>query len=107
MPRTTIGTEPVQVAWRNTKRFSLLAEFIPSSLIAGNTGIIYGKFGSAPKADAASNTWDFILNPGASNGANTSETQKQASEVRDLWLISDTEGQIMNVVEHNVEDVVV
>ncbi len=103
MPRLTIGTSPIQVAWYNPKRFSLLAEFLPSSIVAGNTGLIFGKFGSAPKADINSNTWDFVLNPGSSNGSNMNEDMLEAPEKGDLWLISDTAGQIVNLVERNVE----
>lgn len=104
MPRLTIGTTPIQVAWRNDKRLSLSAQFVPASIIAGNTGLVFGKWGSAPKADTASNTWDFVLNPGASDGTNTDESQAQAPEKRDLWLVSDTAGQIMNLVEKNIHE---
>jgi len=104
MPRVTIGTEPVQVARYNTKRRVLAVQFIPSSIIVGNTGLIFGKFGSAPKADTASNTWDFLLNPGAADGSNIGETALEAPMKEDLWLISDTAGQIVNVDERNIQE---
>lgn len=104
MPRLTIGTTPIQVAWRNPKRFSLAVQFLPSSIIAGNTGLIFGKFGAAPVANVESNTWDFVLNPGAADGTNIDEALAKAPEERDLWLISDTAAQIINVVEKNLPE---
>jgi len=101
MPRLTIGTEPIQVAWLNNKRFSLSVQHLPSSIYAGNTGLIFGKFGSAPKADTASNTWDFVLTSGSADGTNINENLPEAPDKRDLWLISDTAAQIVNVIEKN------
>ena len=104
MPRVTIGTEPVQVARYNPKRRVLAVQFIPSSIIAGNTGLIFGKFGSAPKADTASNTWDFLLNAGAADGTNIGETATEAPLKDDLWLISDTAAQIVNIDDRNMQE---
>ncbi len=104
MARRTIGTVPVQVAVRNLKRLSLSAQFLPSSIIAGNTGLIFGKFGTPPVASSESNTWDFLLNAGATDGTNVDENQKRAPNTEDLWLISDTAGQIVNVVERDVPE---
>ena len=74
-------------------------QLIPSSIVAGNTGLVYGKWGSAPVADPNSNTWDFVLNAGAVDGANLYETRDVAKQQQDLWLISDTANQQVNVVE--------
>lgn len=83
-------------------RFSLVVEFIASSIIAGNTGKIYGKFGGPPVASDNSNTWDFLLNAGSVDGTNINESQTVAPDKRDLWLVSDTATQIINIVERNV-----
>ena len=72
---------------------------IPSSIVAGNTGLIFGKFGSAPKADINSNTWDFVLNSGATDGSNLYETTDKAYNEQELWLVSDTASQLVNVSE--------
>lgn len=104
MARRLIGITPVQVALRNTRRHMLSAQYIPSSILPGNTGLVFGKFGSAPVASETSNTWDFILNPGAADGVNLFETKDRAFIEQDLWLISDTPGQIVNVVENILPD---
>ena len=97
-----IGTSPIQVARHNDKRRMLSVEFLPASIVAGNTGLVYGKFGSAPVASATSNTWDFLLNPGASNGTNQNEDMPEAPLKQDLWLVSDTAGQVVQVIERNL-----
>lgn len=94
-----IGTTPKQVAYLNPKRFQISVQHIPSSIVAGNTGLIFGKFGSAPVANINSNTWDFVLNPGASDGSNLYESSNKAHIDKDLWLISDTADQQVNVTE--------
>jgi len=99
MSRLTIGTEPVQAARPNPIRLSLAVQFLPTGVIAGNTGLIYGKFGSAPKADPLSNTWDFVLNAGATDGTNLDESLTKAPITEDLWLVSDTANQIVSLVE--------
>lgn len=104
MSRLIIGTEPVQVARYNPIRRVLAVQYFPSSIIAGNIGLIFGKFGSAPKADATSNTWDFMLNPGAADGTNIGETALEAPMKEDLWLVSDTADQIVNVDERNIQE---
>ena len=99
MSKRIIGTEPVQVSLRNERRHSVSAQLIPSSIIAGNTGLVYGKFGSAPAANINSNSWDFVLNAGAADGANLYETTDKAYNVQELWLIADTAGQVVNIIE--------
>jgi hypothetical protein len=103
MSVVTIGLNPRQVSFQNLKRRSLTIQHLPTSLVAGNTGNIFGKWGSAPKADLNSNTWDFVLNPGATDGVNLDESQAKASRTEDLWLISDTASQQVNVIEHNTD----
>lgn len=72
---------------------------LPNSIAAGNTGLIYGKFGSAPVASATSNSWDFVLNSGAADGSNFYDASDKAYNQQDLWLVSDTAAQEVNVVE--------
>lgn len=101
MARRQIGTTPVQVALRNTQRATLSVEYLPSSIQAGNVGLVYGKFGSAPVASLTSNSWDFVLNPGAQGGVNVFQSRDEALIQQDLWIISDTAAQEVNVVEIN------
>lgn len=104
MARLSIGTNPVQAARPNINRLSLSVQYLPAGIIAGNIGLIYGKFGSAPKADPLSNTWDFILNPGATEGTNLDESLAKAPLTEDLWLISDTADQIVSLTERYVPE---
>jgi len=107
MANRIIGLDHEQVAPRNPNRHSISVQLIPSSIVAGNTGLIFGKFGSAPVANINSNANDFVLNAGAADGANLYETTDKAYDTQELWLISDTAGQIVNVVERSVPKTVV
>lgn len=102
MARIVIGTEAIQVAWQNPKRRMLSVEYLPVGIEAANLGLIYGKFGSPPVAAAASNTWDFVMVPGAATGTNFDENLAEAPIKKDLWLISDTAAQIVSVTERNI-----
>lgn len=102
MAQRKIGTDPVQVALRNVDRHSISVQLIPSSIVAANTGLVYGKFGSAPAADPNSNSWDFVLNAGAADGANLYETTERSYQTQELWLVADTAGQLVNIVEESV-----
>lgn len=101
MARRTQGISPLQVATRNTERAVLTAEMLPTSIAAGNTGLIFGKFGSAPVASLTSNSWDFVLNSGSTGGVNVFQSRDKALITQDLWLVSDTAAQEVNVVEFN------
>lgn len=104
MARLSIGVTPKQVAFKNANRLSLSVQMIPTGIIAGNTGLIFGKWGSAPKADIASNTWDFVLNGGATEGTNLDESLKEAPIKDDLWLTADTADQIVSLVERHINE---
>ena len=97
-----IGLDPIQGAQLNKNRHSISVQMLPSSIVAGNTGLVYGKFGSAPKADINSNTWDFVLNPGAADGSSLYETTDKSYITQELWLVSDTAGQLVNIVERSI-----
>lgn len=81
-----------------------MAQLLPLSFVASNTGLIYGKFGSAPVASMASGTWDFVLNSGAADGTNNFETRDKAIVQESLWLVSDTANQQVNVEERSLEE---
>lgn len=101
MSQRPIGTEPIQVAVSNPNRHQLTVQLLPNSIAPGNTGLVFGKWGSAPKADINSNTWDFVLNSGAADGTNFYDATDKAHITQELWLISDTAGQLVNVVEQS------
>lgn len=104
MPRVIIGTTPVQLSWYNPKRKSWEIQFIPSSMIGTNTGNIFVKRGSAPKADLTSNTYDSVLNAGASVGDNVDKTAKEADFKGSLWAISDTADQVATFEESSMTE---
>lgn len=104
MPRIVVGTLPKQIAWYNLKRRMWELQFLPASIIATNTGKIYIKRGSAPKADDNSNTWDYLLNAGASVGDNVDNQQKESPWKGDVWVISDTADQVCTIEESNIKE---
>lgn len=104
MARIIVGTSHVQVAPRNNRRLSVSVEYISDAVIATNNAKIYGKFGSAPVASDESNSWDFVLNPGAIDGSNQSQSLPEAPNKDDLWLIASAAGQVINVVERYIDD---
>lgn len=89
----------MQVAPMNERRAFLAVQLLPNNIVSGNTGLVYGKFGSAPIASLTSNSWDFVLNAGAEDGTNLYEARDEALVTQELWLIADTAGQEVNVVE--------
>jgi hypothetical protein len=104
MSAITVGTEPVQVAPRNPRRHSITVQLLPNNIAAGNTGLVFGKFGSAPYPTLASNSWDFVLNAGALDGSNLYEANNAAVSQQELWLCADTAGQSVNVVERSIPE---
>lgn len=104
MASRTIGTNPIQVAPRNPRRAYISVQLLPNNIAAGNTGLVYGKFGSAPSAGLSSNSWDFVLNAGAAAGDNLYQARDAALVTDELWIVSDTDGQIVNVVERDAPD---
>lgn len=103
MARIIVGQSHVQVAPRNNRRLSVSVEYVSDSVIAGNNAKIYGKFGSPPVASDESNSWDFVLNPGAIDGSNQGQSLPEAPNKDELWLIASAAGQIVNVVERHID----
>lgn len=102
MARISVGLDPVQVAGANPRRHQITVQLLPNTISPGNTGLVFGKFGSAPVASLSSNTWDFVLNAGAADGSNFYDASNEAFNRQELWLVSDTAGQEVNVVETSV-----
>ena len=103
MARRRVGILPVQVLLSNQQGSRVVGtvEMLPTSIVAGNTGLIFGKFGSAPVASLTSNTWDFVLNSGSTGGTNAYQANDRAPNQQDLWIVSDTADQEVNVIEIN------
>lgn len=97
--RLVIGTEPVQVLAPNNKRTKWEVEFVPSSVIAGNTGLVYMGIGNPPGNVVTRTSYDAVMNPGASNQRNTKEGHSDLEVHSAIWLQSDTAGQVVLVRE--------
>lgn len=106
MSSRTLSTDPIQVAPLNPRRHSLTVQLLPNNIAPGNTGLVFGKWGNAPTPTLQSNNWDFVLNAGAADGANFYGTRDMSLVTQELWLASDTDGQIVNVVEQSMPEVV-
>lgn len=104
MSSQTLGTDPVQVAPRNPRRHSITVQLLPNNIAVGNTGLVFGKFGSAPTPTLASNNWDFVLNTGALDGSNVYGSEGATVNQQELWLASDTASQVVNVVERSIPE---
>lgn len=103
MPRVVVGTTPIQLAWSNPRRKKWEAEFLPASIIAGNTGKVYIKRGSAPVASDTSNTWDHVLNSGAAVGDNIDDSSPESPWKGAIYAVSDTADQVLTFLETEIE----
>ena len=66
MRTLTIGTTPVQLFHPNANRLRWTLSFTPSSIAAGNTGLIFVGRGFIPNATVGDANQGDVLNAGAS-----------------------------------------
>lgn len=99
MRQYTIGTSPVLISGPNPKRLRFTFEFTPSSVIAGNTGLIFFGRGFIPNAVLNDPNQGDVLNAGAS----IEEVKSFDGDTRPykgaLWAVSDTADQIITYDE--------
>ena len=105
MPRFTIGTTPLQVLKANPKRKAFEVQFIPSSIEAGNTGLLFVKRGPGAGTTTGAGNYDETLNSGSSTSENTELGSSRLRTASELWLASDTAGQLVSVAETLEEDI--
>lgn len=97
--RLEITTQPKQVLAPSTSRIGWEVQYLPSSIVAGNTGLVYLASRVPPSADVTSTVYEEVLNPGASV-ARTIANGDSTDVVRDaVWLVSDTAGMVVLVKE--------
>lgn len=101
MPRLTIGTSPVQALRPNSIRAGREVVFLPSSIIAGNTGLVFAKYGGPPGDTGTPVNTDITLNAGASLSEKIADGYPPQHVREELWLVSDTADQIVVVNEFN------
>ena len=103
MARISVGTVPTQVLAPNMKRTKWEIEFLPSSIIAGNTGLVYMGIGSPPGNTLTKISYDAVMNAGASNQRNSKDGHSDLEVKSAIWLQSDTADQICLVREDLAE----
>lgn len=105
MSRILVGTTPVQVLAPNTRRTKWEVEFLPSSVVAGNTGLVFLGIGNPPGNSLTKTTHDAVMNAGASNEKNTKDGHSNLEVQSAIWLQSDTADQVVMVREDLSEGV--
>lgn len=103
MARIAVGTTPMQVLAPNPRRTKWEVEFLPSSIVAGNTGLVYMGIGSPPGNALTKISYDAVMNPGASNERNTKDGHSDMEVKNAIWLQADTADQICLVREDLAE----
>lgn len=99
MPQLTIGTTPVQLIKPNKKRTAWEIQFVPSSIIATNTGLVFVQVGDPPGNATESNQYDEVLNAGASVKRSLRDGDSAYLVQSAVWLRSDTANQIVIIKE--------
>ncbi len=100
MTRVVVDTTPVQVLPPNSKRKKWEIQFLPTSVIAGNTGsIMFLGIGHPPGNSTTRNTYDEAMVPGAAVVKNIADGNSRAEVEDAIWLQSDTAGQVVNIRE--------
>jgi hypothetical protein len=95
----TVGTDPVLVANGRTNRSSIIISFLPSSVAAGNTGVVYVQKGSpAAASPGAPSSGDALT-----QGSQWAESGQYANDPNvfqgQVWAVADTAGQSITVDE--------
>ena len=94
-----IGIAAQEVLRPNTKRVGFEITFIPSSIIAANTGLVYHKTGGPPSSLTKSGNYDGVMNSGASVSRNIEVGDSEQVVKGSQWIVSDTADQIVSVLE--------
>ena len=93
MAKVFVSTLVKQLLPPNPKRIGWEFQFIPSSILAGNTGIVFLSVDKIPKADAGGENNEAILNAGAGMTRKLSEGDPPVEVQGAVWAISDTADQ--------------
>ncbi len=99
----SVGTTPVLLANGNAKRTAISVSMIPSSISAGNTGVVYVLKGAPPQASVGEpSSGDPI-----SQGSQWQEVGQYTGDPNiykgPLWATADTAAQLV-VVDETTED---
>lgn len=103
--RIVVGTTPVLLADYNKNRASISVIFLPTDIVAGNTGKIFLGKGFTPTSTVGDPTQGDILLQG-SELSDASSYQNDSSIFKgQYWAIADVAGQVVTVDETSNESV--
>ena len=103
--RILVGTDPVQILAPNARRTKWEVEFLPSSVVSGNVGLVYLAIGNPPGNVLTRTSYDAVMNPGSSNERNTKDGHSKMEVQSAIWIQSDTIDQVVMVREDLSEDI--
>lgn len=93
MAKILISTTVKQLLPPNPKRIGWELQFVPSTIVASNTGIIFLSVDKIPKADTAGENNESMLNAGSAIARNLVNGDPAAEIQGAVWAISDTASQ--------------
>lgn len=99
----TVGTAPLNILQANPKRVRWTIQFEPSSIIAGNTGLIYVGRGFIPNAVKGDPNQGEILNPGSAIEEKKQYEGDALPFKGGIWIVSDTAAQSL-VMDEQLAD---
>lgn len=97
--RVVVGTTPVLALNANKNRNVWSITMQPSSVEAGNTGIVFVGRGFQPSPIVGSPSQGEIIKQADTIGESKSFAEDNSVFKGQLWLISDTAGQVVEVYE--------
>lgn len=95
----TIGTSPVLLANYRPSRSSISVSMIPTSIQAGNTGVVYVGKGYPPTATSGSPQCGDPVNQGTQFAETAQYVGDSSLFTGQLWATADTAGQVVVVDE--------
>lgn len=97
--RVVVGTTPVLLLNSRESRGSLGVSMPPSSIISGNTGVVYVGKGFVPSATAGAPTSGDPLSQGSQFQDVEQFPGDNSVFTGQVWAVSDTAGQVVIVDE--------
>lgn len=104
MAKLIVTTTPQQVLPPNPRRTSFEIQYVPASVIATNTGLVFLAINKIPSANSAGENNEHILISGASLTRALALGDSVAEVTGALWAISDTADQQLTLKEFLAED---
>jgi len=106
MPQIVIGTTPKLLLEHNTKRRSWWLQFLPSTVVAANSGNIFVARGKQPDIVLTEANYDEVGVPGWTTGDNIDKTLATCPFKGQVWMRSDTGDEVCIYEETNEEETI-